>query len=263
MKDMFSLNDQVVMITGGAGYLGTPMVKGLLDFGAKVAVADIAEWEEDLDPEKIERFISIRCDVSSSSSIEEAMKKVKAHFGKLDILINNAHYGAGYGASGTVDQMTDADWDKGVDGTAGTCFRCIRGAIPYFKENNSGIIINIASMYGMVSPDPSIYGSSGANNPANYGAGKAAIIQFTRHCAAHLATYGIRVNSVSPGPFPDHRSTLQQVDEAFLCELKKKTMLGRVGNPEEIIGAVIFLASPASSFVTGSNIVVDGGWTAW
>lgn len=115
-------------------------------------------------------------------------------------------------------------------------------------------------MYGVVSPDPKIYGDSGQNNPVNYGAGKAAVLQLTRYCAAHLAKKNIRVNSVTPGPFPNLK---RNVSADFLNNLSNKTMLGRVGKPEEIVGAVILLASEASAYMTGSNIVVDGGWTAW
>ena len=134
-----------------------------------------------------------------------------------------------------------------------------RSIIPIMEKNKFGSIINISSMYGMVSPDPSIYGSSGHNNPPNYGAGKAAIIQFTRYTACHLAKKGIRVNSVSPGPFPKPDVT----DMRFISNLKKKTPMGRLGQPHEIKGVIVFLASQSSSFVTGTNISVDGGWTAW
>ena len=115
-------------------------------------------------------------------------------------------------------------------------------------------------MYGTVSPDPSIYGDSGYDNPPNYGAGKAAIIQFTRYMACHLAKDGIRVNSVSPGPFP---SPEVQENKQFITNLEKKTPLGRIGQPYEIKGIVVFLASAASSYVTGQDIHVDGGWTSW
>src|SRR5699024_8936918 len=123
-----------------------------------------------------------------------------------------------------------------------------------------GCIVDIGSMYGMVSPDPAIYGESGANNPANYGAGKSGVLQFTRYCAGHLAEKGIRVNSISPGPFPNPST---QTDEDFLRKLANKTMLKRVGKQHEIVGPIILLSSDAGSFITGENIVVDGGWTAW
>ena len=115
-------------------------------------------------------------------------------------------------------------------------------------------------MYGSVSPDPSMYGESGFDNPPNYGAGKAAIIQFTRYAACHLSPFGIRVNSISPGPFPNE--TVQE-NVSFISKLNEKVPLKRFGKPEELKGAVILLASNAASYITGANIPVDGGWTAW
>lgn len=115
-------------------------------------------------------------------------------------------------------------------------------------------------MYGMVSPDPGIYGNSGFNSPAYYGAGKAGVLQLTRYCAAHLAKKNIRVNSITPGPFPDFGKS---PPKEFILKLQDKTMLKRIGKPREIVGALIFLSSDTSSYMTGSNVVVDGGWTSW
>jgi NAD(P)-dependent dehydrogenase (short-subunit alcohol dehydrogenase family) len=122
-------------------------------------------------------------------------------------------------------------------------------------------VVNIASMYGSVSPDPSIYGTSGANNPPSYGAAKAGLIQFTKYAACHLAAEGIRVNCISPGPFPAKRYLDQ--DPEFKGRLQKKVPMGRTGDPQELQGPLLFLASDASSYVTGINLPVDGGWTAW
>lgn len=263
MKDLFSLEEKVIVITGGAGYLGSAMVEGMLDMGATVMVAEVVQKnpEEIIGKDKdCERLHCIQCDVSSTESIREMFRNTRQMLGKIDVLINCATYGAGYGINGTVEKMSDEDWNKGLDGAAGVAFRCIREVIPYFEENKGGSIVNIASMYGVVSPDPKIYGDSGQNNPVNYGAGKAAVLQLTRYCAAHLAKKNIRVNSVTPGPFPNLQ---KNVPQEFLTNLGGKTMLGRVGRPEEIVGAVILLASDASTFMTGSNITVDGGWTAW
>lgn len=263
MKDIFSMNGKVVVITGGAGYLGSAVTEGLLEFGAKVAVADVFEkMPGDIvkNGKAYTGLYSIVCDVSSTESIRGLFSKTKELCGKIDVLINCATFGAGYGPAGTIENMSDEDWAKGLDGSAGTTFRCTREVVPYFIENGGGVIVNFGSMYGVVSPDPGIYGNSGQNNPVNYGAGKAAVLQLTRYCAAHLAGRNIRVNSITPGPFPNQEKL---PPEDFIHNLENKTMIGRVGRAEEIVGAVILLASGASSFMTGSNIVVDGGWTAW
>ncbi len=263
MQDLFSLDGKVIVITGGIGYLGSAITGALLDYGAKVVAADIAEQG----PEAIAAngnsaagLYYMKCDVSRTGSIRELFRKTRELCGKINVLINCATYGAGYGPAGTVENMTDEDWTKGLDGAAGTAFRCTREIIPYFDENPGGSIINFGSMYGLVSPDPGIYGSSGQNNPVNYGAGKAAVLQLTRYCAAHLAKREIRVNSITPGPFPDPK---RLPPEEFLNNLKDKTMLKKVGEAKDITGAILLLASEASAFMTGSNIVVDGGWTAW
>ncbi len=259
MKDLFSLKGKTAVVTGGAGYLGASMVEGMLANGASVIAVDILE----IKPEEIisngsvySELHSLQCDLSSTKSIQEMFAKAKAFNGEIDILVNCGVYGA----SAPIEQMTDQEWFNGVDGSVGTAFRCIREVIPYFETGGGGVIINIASMYGMVSPDPGIYSNSGQNNPVNYGVAKAGVIQLTKYCAAHLAKKNIRVNCVSPGPFPNPKKL---PPEDFMRNLERKTMLGRVGKSEEIAGAVVFLASNAASFMTGTNVVVDGGWTAW
>ncbi|MBP1995095.1 SDR family oxidoreductase [Paenibacillus eucommiae] len=256
---IFSLEGKVVIITGGSGYLGSAVTKGMISCGAQVVIAD--KMETDLS-ELHGKRTWIPCDVSDTASIQEMFRQAKEHFGHIDALVNCAAFGAGFGPSGTVDRMSDEDWWKGLDGALGTVFRCTREAVPYLKENGGGSIVNFASMYGVVSPDPRIYGDSGANNPANYGAGKAGVLQYTRYCAAHLSEFNIRVNSVTPGPFPNLHKQVNRND-AFQQKLKEKTMLGRVGVPADIVGPVILLVSDASAFMTGSDITVDGGWTAW
>jgi NAD(P)-dependent dehydrogenase (short-subunit alcohol dehydrogenase family) len=260
--ELFSLQNKSVIITGGSGYLGSALTEALLAFGADVTLADLNfHTNPVLDAARQEgRLRNAVCDVAQTESIKAMFQFHKEASGRLDVLINCANYGAGYGKEAELEFMTDEVWQKGVDGASGTTFRCIREAIPYMRESGGGAIINFASMYGVVSPDPSIYGDSGANNPPNYGAGKAGVVQLTRYCAAHLAKYSIRCNSVSPGPFPN--MSIGQ-NEQFLANLNAKTMLGRVGKPEEMVGAVVLLASNASSYMTGTNLMVDGGWTAW
>ncbi|MBA2939147.1 SDR family oxidoreductase [Paenibacillus sp. CGMCC 1.16610] len=260
--ELFSLRQKSIVITGGSGYLGSALTEAMLAFGADVTVADLTFRTNATLEAAIQegRLRNIVCDVSDTDSIRNMMQMHVAASGRLNVLVNCATYGAGYGKGAELEFMTDEVWQKGVDGAAGTAFRCIREAIPHLRESGGGSIINFASMYGIVSPDPSIYGDSGANNPPNYGVGKAGVVQLTRYSAAHLAKYGIRCNSVSPGPFPN---TIIGQNEDFVQKLQAKTMLGRVGKPEEMTGAVIMLASDASSYMTGSNLMVDGGWTAW
>ncbi|MGH3544731.1 MAG: SDR family oxidoreductase, partial [Mycobacteriales bacterium] len=139
----------------------------------------------------------------------------------------------------------------------------IKEALPLLKRaarDGSPSVINIASMYGMVSPDPHMYADEQLQNPPYYGAAKAALLQLTRHAATHLGSQGIRVNAISPGPFP---AGAPPTDPQLLTRLARRVPLGRVGRPDELRTAVLFLASPASTFITGINIPVDGGWTAW
>ncbi len=262
MKDLFSLTGKTVILTGGAGNLGRVMAKGLLDYGAKLVIADrVAPSPEEL-PEG-ERLLAVRCDLADSASVREMYDEAEVRFGGIDVLICNAAWGGGAGGNKSahrVDDVTDEIWETGMAGTAGVTFRCIREALPYFDRRGGGSIVTIASMYGMVSPDPSIYGDSGSNSPPFYGVGKAGVLQMTRFCAGNLASRGIRVNSITPGPFPN---VTPQMNQELLGNLQRKTMLGRTGRPEELLGALLLLCSDASSFMTGSNLVVDGGWTAW
>lgn len=259
-KKLFDLTGKVCVVTGGTGYLGSENVKILKDFGATVIVADIRAAEERwANAAQPAGDLFVECDVSSTDSIRTCFQKVAERYGRLDVLVNCAAYGAGYGKESQLEFMSDEMWAKGVDGALGTVFRGTREVVPFMKERG-GSIINYSSMYGVVAPDLRIYGNNPQKQPPNYGAGKAGVAQFTRYAAAALGEYGIRVNSVTPGPFPNPRN---QDDEAFNEKLAEKTMLGRFGQSYEIAGAILLLASDASAFMTGSNITVDGGWTAW
>jgi len=260
-KKMFDLSEKVCIVTGGAGYLGSENVKILKDFGATVVVADICTVQaDDLQNQARCADLFVTCDIASTDSIRECFHTVFERYGRIDVLVNCANFGAGYGKESQLEYMTDEVWEKGVNGSLNSVFRATREVIPYMKKNG-GSIINYCSMYGLVSPDLRIYGEHNPQkNPPNYGAGKAGVAQLTRYSASALAEYGIRVNSVTPGPFPAPKNSM---DKEFMNSLSAKTMLGRVGRNYEMAGAVLLLASDASSYMTGSNIVVDGGWTAW
>lgn len=258
-KKLFDLSGKVAIVTGGNGYLGRENVKILKDFGATVVSMD--RTNENPRWAYSENYCDsfVQCDISSTESVAESFKDVFDRYGRIDILVNCAAFGAGYGKASQLEYMDDETFQKGLDGTICQTFRCIREVTKYMKETG-GSIINYGSMYGKVSPDLRIYGDNEQKQPPNYGAGKAAIDQLTRYSAGALAQYNIRVNCVTPGPFPNPDN---QSDEKFNKQLAGKTMLGRFGQAYEMAGAVLLLASDASTFTTGSNIVVDGGWTAW
>ncbi len=256
---MFDLSGKIVLVMGGSGNLGTAEVDALAYFGATVLTVHL--HEEGL-VELRPNVVHIDADFSNPAEHQAVFDRVREEYGRIDVLINNAAYGGGSGGKGLaldIENFDDESWLGGLEGNLGLTFRSIRAAIPLMKDNG-GSIINIASMYGVVSPDPGIYGDSGSNSPVTYGVSKAGVLQLTRYGAAHLAKYNIRVNAVTPGPFPNERTL---ANKEFAARLADKTMLKRVGTSHEIGGAIVLLASSASMFMTGSNITVDGGWTAW
>lgn len=264
-KDRFDLTGKVVVVTGGAGNLGVAMTRALLDYGAMVAVVGRTDrLGDDFADERAEgRLAFVTQDLSEKDGARKAFSSVKEKFGRIDVLVNNAAYGGGAGGKSCeyrLDRIPDETWEGGIDGTLGVIFRCTREVIPHFEANGGGVIVNIGSMYGLVAPDFSIYGDNIPWNPPSYGAGKAGVIQFTRYCASALAAKGIRVNSLTPGPFPN---VGPKTDMEFISRLSAKTMMKRTGRADELAGALLLLCSDASSFMTGANITVDGGMTAW
>lgn len=258
MVKTFNLNCKIVLITGGYGYLGKAITESLLFHGAHVYVLGrdkgkfLNSFQEVSDKSNL--FFEY-CDVSSTDEIKSAFKKIDQKTGKIDVLINNAFYSKGQ----SPEIMTDEEWEIGIDGALNNVFRCIREIIPYFKENAGGKIINVSSMYGLVAPQFEVYDDFPEFlNPPHYGAAKAGIIQLTKYYASYLGNLGINVNTVTPGPFP---SLNVQKKEGFIDKLKNKTCLNKIGKPEDLAGAFVFLASEASNFVTGHNIIIDGGWT--
>jgi len=255
--DIFSLESRVICVTGGYGHLGRAICRGLADHGATVYVLGRSEEKfTGAFGEKVARIEFVTCDVSSTPSVRSALDSVVAEAGALHVMVNNAFYARGQDPLG----ISDEDWGETVDGVLSSVYRCIREAVPHLKRAGGGKIINVSSMYGMVSPDFSVYETCPQSlNPPHYGAGKAGVIQLTRYFAWYLGADNIQVNAVSPGPFPNDRV---RENQGFVAALAGKTALKRVGKPGELQGAFVFLSSAASDYVTGHNLVVDGGWTA-
>lgn len=258
INELFNLKGKVALVTGGAGYLGKEISQGLAEAGALVIVASRNATRDQVVGHKSQRrTVAMELDITDDDSVAKCMKKIKLQYGKLDILVNNAAEVTG----GNLLKMNSADFNTTINGTLTSVFRMIQAATPLMRDLSAGsAIINIASMYGVVAPDERNYRlHPEAENPPDYGAAKAGVIQLTKYCACKLSSFNIRVNAISPGPFPNPHKNQKK----FIDVLAAKTPLRRVGKPWEIKGAVVFLASSSSSYVTGHNLVVDGGWTAW
>lgn len=254
-SNLFSCKNKVAIVTGGCGLIGREIVKGLSEFGAKVYVADkgVKVAKHAILREKI-RYVYL--DISNENSVRQTLRKILNDSGKVDILVNCAYPRSKDWAS-KFENMKYASWKLNLDQHLGGYFMMCRETAMIMKNHGGGSIINLASIYGMVAPDFSIYEGTEMTMPVAYASIKAGIIALTKYVATYFSRYNIRANTISPGGIYDNQTP------SFIDKYSRKTPLGRMGKPGEIVGAVIYLASDASSFVTGHNLVVDGGWTAW
>jgi NAD(P)-dependent dehydrogenase (short-subunit alcohol dehydrogenase family) len=262
LQSLFNLKGKVAVVTGGAGWLGTAVSEALSELGAFVVIASRSPSKAEAlvtrlnqDADEI-RARHVELDITQENSIKRCFAEVASAQNRLDVLVNNSY-------SGTVASLLDTTverWQSNMAAGLAGPFICLREVVPLMKAGGGGSVINIASMYGIVSPDQRIYANTDFQSSPAYAAAKAGLIQLTRYAACELGQDNIRVNAISPGPFP---STEAQKHLKFVKSLSAKTPMGRIGKPAELKGAVAFLASNASSFVTGQNIAVDGGWTAW
>lgn len=257
---MFRLENKRVLLTGGAGYLGLAFSENLLNQGAELWVLGRRK-----EPQSVEflkaRFDSrlhyIACDITDEHNMKNVLNQINA---PLHVLINNAYAGGAGNISLSGAQDFRSAFEVGLIAVNTIVKSCIPKMRRATELGHDATIINVASMYGIVSPRPSFYDSPASQNPPYYGAVKAALIQYTKYLAAEFGKIGIRSNSLSLGPFPDKTKGVPKEFEQLLAA---RTMLNRIGESSEAAGPLVFLASDASSFLTGANIVVDGGWTAW
>jgi len=251
--DIFKLDGRVALITGGNRGLGFAMAQALAEAGANVVVTSRQE-ERALESAAAlagatgQRTMGLVVDVTNAEQIESMVSDVVKEFGRIDILVNNA----GINIRKPVEELDEASWDLVQHTNLKAPFLCSRAAARYMKEQRYGRIINISSMLGMVAlPERSPYCAS-----------KGGLIQLTRVLALEWATHNITVNALCPGPLATELNipvlNNPQANQFFLDHIP----LGRWGRPEELGGAIVFLASDASSFMTGSALVIDGGWTA-
>ncbi len=261
IADRFRLDGAVAFVSGAAGHLGRPMARALAEAGARVILNGRQEARlKDFAAELERDGLHSECAAFDMADFE-AVRRFFSARERLDVLVNNAIAMT----PKSFAKLEPADFEQTYMSAVTAAFEAARAALPALRNAAAAAgearIVNVASMYGVVSPDKRIYAKPEQASPFHYGPAKAALLQLTRHLAAELAPDNIRVNALVPGPFPTPRVSTD--DPAFAQRLAAKTMMGRLGRAEEIAGPLLFLASPASSFVTGACLAVDGGWTAW
>lgn len=254
--ELFDLTDTVAIVTGGTGLIGERMVRALDAFGATVVAADLdAEAGDRLADELGDGVRFVRSDVTSEDDVTALVEATLDSFGTIDVLVNaayprNENYGAAYEA------VTADDWRENVTMHLTGVFLPTKLVTDAMTEQNSGgSIVNIGSTYGVQAPDFTLYEGTDKTSPVEYSAIKGGVVNFTRYLASYLGSDGIRVNTISPG------GMFIGQEETFVRNYERRTPLGRMSTPDDLDGAVVFLASDASSYVTGHNLVVDGGWT--
>jgi 3-oxoacyl-[acyl-carrier protein] reductase len=246
---MFNLSGKVAIVTGAGQGIGKEIALQLAASGAKVALIDITDRIFDVLKEIKGRGgdgLAIKCDVSSWDDVHRAVGQVLERLDRIDILVNNA----GIYPFRPFVEMSEQDWDKVLDINLKGVFNFTRAVLPKMIEQRSGKIINIASIAGSV---------VGFTNLVHYSASKAGIIGFTRSLALEVAQYNINVNAISPGPIETPGTKV--LNKELYDQIRRAIPLGRWGRPEDVANLVLFLASDKSNFITGQNIIIDGGYT--
>jgi NAD(P)-dependent dehydrogenase (short-subunit alcohol dehydrogenase family) len=251
--NLFSCKDKVALVTGGFGLIGKEVVQGLNDFGASVCIADIDEVHMEGLKNRIDVSFQ-HLDITSEDSILQIVQAVIKQYKRIDILVNCAYPRTG-DWSARCEDVTFDSWKMNVNSHLGGYFLCCQKVAEQMTLQKCGSIINFASIYGVVAPDFSVYEGTTMTMPVAYSAIKGGIIAFSKYMATYYAKDNIRVNCISPGGILDKQPA------SFVERYTAKTPLGRMATPKDIVGAVLYLASDASSYVTGHNLIIDGGWT--
>lgn len=264
---LYSVEDRVVIVTGGTGLLGSVYSNGFAERGASVVICDVASRRPQERAAEIEaKFgrpaLGIECDVGDEQQVREAARRVWERFSRLDVVINNAAFTTEMlrtvpNQRRSFEEYPLASWEAMLKTNLTGPFLVCRELGPYMKRTGRASVINVSSTYGLAAPHHEIYEDLPFNTVVTYSTTKAGILGLTRWLASYWAKDGIRVNAVTPGGvYNDH-------DPEFVRRYSLHTPLGRMADRQELLGIMVFLASDASSYCTGQNFVVDGGWTAW
>ncbi len=247
---MNMLKNKIIIVTGGSGLLGKAFVREIRDQGGFAINIDV----------NVSRDATISsgnayCDITDRDSINKCLKEINAHFGKIDGLVNNA-YPRTSDWGNKIEDINPHSWAKNVDMQMNSAFNLSQEVVKYMIPNKRGAIIHITSIYGVVGNDFTVYDGTNMTSPAAYSAIKGGIINFSRYLASYYGKDGIRVNCISPGGIFDNQNP------KFVSNFEHKVPLKRMGKPDDISPSVSFLLSDGASYITGHNLMVDGGWTA-
>ncbi|WP_300600470.1 SDR family oxidoreductase [Niabella sp.] len=263
MQQLFSLENKVVVVTGGAGLFGKPISLALAAAGADVIIAARNQaaceaYAAEL-REKGYKAWGYELDLKRESSVTGFVQSVQERFGKIDVLVNNAVSREGFK---NLEEMSKTEWENAQAVNATGLMLITKEVLAGMCQRKSGSIINVGSIQGAVGPNFPVYGETGMTSPVNYTYDKWAMVGFTKWVANYYGKYNIRCNCLSPGGYGPGVNDAYG-DNEFTRNYKRLTPLGRFANDEDIMGPVVFLASAASAFITGHNLLVDGGWTSW
>lgn len=242
------LENKIIIVTGGSGLIGKAIVKDIQQNGGIAINADI-NVETDIDNNKV------YCDITYRNSINQVIKIINDKYGRIDGLVNNA-YPRTKDWGNKFEDITPEAWQKNVDMQMNSVFNFSQEILKTMKKQQFGSIVNITSIYGVVGNDFTVYKGTNLTSPAAYSAIKGGIINFTRYLSSYYGQDNIRINCVSPGGIFDNQNPI------FIKNYEKKVPMGRMGTPDDIAPSVSFLLSENAKYITGQNLIVDGGWTA-
>ncbi len=245
---MAKLTNKVIIVTGGSGLIGSHIVRKIREEGGICINAEI-KAETNLEQG------TIQCDITNASSIQHTIDSILQHYNRIDGLVNNAYprtkdWGVRF------EDIPEESWKQNVDMQLNSAFMFCQKMLPVMQLQQQGSIVNISSIYGTVGPDFGVYEGTPMTMPAAYAAIKGGLVNFSRYLASYYGKHNIRVNCVSPGGIFDNQM------ELFVKQYEAKVPMRRMGKPEDIAPSVAFLLSDEASYITGHNLMVDGGWTA-